>query len=142
MSFENSPFLRHCWEYTRHSGAPGWLSSWAPALGPGHDLGVPGSSPTLGFRMDPVSLSAWSQPLSLCLSWINKLNRKKKSHSTTIVGRVNVLSFNTECLDFRDIFTNIFTNILLWKKIVENGIYLLKLTYVRKLLPGELQTKL
>ena len=29
-------------------GTLGWLSSLAPAFGPGHDPGVPGSSPTSG----------------------------------------------------------------------------------------------
>ena len=31
-------------------GIPGWLSSLAPAFGPGRDPGVPGSSPTSGSR--------------------------------------------------------------------------------------------
>uniref|UniRef100_A0A8C0NGF3 Integrin subunit alpha V n=1 Tax=Canis lupus familiaris TaxID=9615 RepID=A0A8C0NGF3_CANLF len=54
-------------------GMPGWLSSWAPAFGPGRDPGVPGSSPTSGLPawsllfLLPVSL-----PLSACLLQINK----------------------------------------------------------------------
>ena len=51
------------------TGLPGWFSSLVPPFGPGHDPGVPGSSPMSG------SLPAWSLllllpvslPLSLCV---------------------------------------------------------------------------
>ena len=49
-----------------------WFS---PAFGPGHDPGVPGSSPTLGSlpHWEPASPSAWvSASVSLSLSIINK----------------------------------------------------------------------
>ena len=50
-------------------GIPGWLSGLAPAFGPGHDPGVPGSSPASGsWHMEPASLSACvSASLSLSL---------------------------------------------------------------------------
>ena len=36
------------------SGIPGWRSGLAPAFGPGHDPGDPGSNPTSGSRcMEP-----------------------------------------------------------------------------------------
>ena len=49
---------------------PGWLSSLVPAIGPGRDSGVPGSSPRRTPCMEPASPSAVSLPLSLslCLS--------------------------------------------------------------------------
>ena len=52
------------------SGIPGWCSGLAPAFGPGHDPGDPGSSPMSGSRcMEPASPSACvSAPLSLSLS--------------------------------------------------------------------------
>ena len=31
-------------------GQPGWLSGLAPAFGPGHDPGDPGSNPTSGSQ--------------------------------------------------------------------------------------------
>ena len=33
---------------------PGWLSSLAPAVGPGCDPGVPGSSPTSGSKKKKI----------------------------------------------------------------------------------------
>ena len=40
-------------------GIPGWCSALAPAFGPGHDPGDPGSNPTSGSRcMEPASPSA------------------------------------------------------------------------------------
>ena len=49
-------------------GIPGWHSGLAPAFGPGHDPGDPGSNPTSGSRcMEPASPCACvSAPLSLC----------------------------------------------------------------------------
>ena len=51
-------------------GIPGWRSGLAPAFGPGHDPGDPGSNPTSGSRcMEPASPSACvSASLSLSLS--------------------------------------------------------------------------
>ena len=52
-------------------GTPGWLSDWASAVGSGCD---PGIESHIGLPVRslllllPVSL-----PLSLCLSWINKI---------------------------------------------------------------------
>ena len=41
------------------TGIPGWRSGLAPAFGPGHDPGDPGSNPTLGsWCMEPASPSA------------------------------------------------------------------------------------
>ena len=61
-------------------GIPGWHSSLAPAFGPGHNPGDPGSNPTSGSRcMEPASTSAYvsaSLSLSLCVTIIKK---KKKS---------------------------------------------------------------
>ena len=45
------------------TGIPGWLSGLAPAFGPGHDPGVPGSSPT-----SHIGLLAWSLLLPLPVS--------------------------------------------------------------------------
>ena len=45
-------------------GISGWLSSLAPAFGPGRDPGVPGSNPTLGS----LHGACFSLCLSLCLS--------------------------------------------------------------------------
>ena len=45
-------------------GIPGWLGSLAPAFGPGHDPGVPGSSPASGSRHG----ACFSLLLCLCLS--------------------------------------------------------------------------
>ena len=55
-------------------GIPGWRSGLAPAFGPGHDPGDPGSSPTSGSRcMEPASPSACvSASLSLSVTIINK----------------------------------------------------------------------
>ena len=47
---------------------PGWLSGLVPAFGPGHDPGVPGSSPTSGSCREPASPLLMSLPLSLSLS--------------------------------------------------------------------------
>ena len=51
-------------------GMPGWRSGLAPAFGPGHDPGYPGSNPTSGAQcMEPASPSAYvsaSLSLSLC----------------------------------------------------------------------------
>ena len=50
-------------------GIPGWRSSLAPASGPGHDPGDPGSNPTSGSRcMEPASPLPESLPPSLSLS--------------------------------------------------------------------------
>uniref|UniRef100_A0A8P0T4F6 MAGUK p55 subfamily member 4 n=2 Tax=Canis lupus familiaris TaxID=9615 RepID=A0A8P0T4F6_CANLF len=49
----------------RVQGIPGWLSGLAPAFGPGHDPGVPGSS--------PMSVSRLGACFSLCLSQILRL---------------------------------------------------------------------
>ena len=46
------------------SGIPGWLNSLAPALGPGRDPGVPGSSPT----SNSLHGACFSLCLCLCLS--------------------------------------------------------------------------
>ena len=59
-------------------GIPGWLSGLAPAFGPGRDPGVPGSSPTSGSwhgACFSLCLCLCPPPLSLCLSWINKINK-------------------------------------------------------------------
>ena len=42
------------------------------------DPGDPGWSPTLGSRHGACSPSAYVSPLSVCLSWTNKYNLKKK----------------------------------------------------------------
>ena len=43
----------------RKKGIPGWHSGLAPAFGPGHDPGDPGSNPTSGSQcMEPASPSA------------------------------------------------------------------------------------
>ena len=61
-------------------GIPGWLSSLAPAFGPGLDPGVRGSSPTSGS----LHGACFSLCLCLCLSLyvyhekINKNIKKKK----------------------------------------------------------------
>ena len=50
---------------------PGWVSSLAPAFGPGHDPRVPGLSPTSGSQhgVEPAFPSACvSAPLFLCVS--------------------------------------------------------------------------
>ena len=58
----------------RQTGIPGWPSGLAPAFGPGHDPGDPGSNPMLGSRcMEPASPSACvSASLSLCVTIINE----------------------------------------------------------------------
>ena len=56
-------------------GIPGWLSSLAPAFGPGCDPGVPGLSPTSAPCVEPASPSAYvfvSLSLSLSVSLMNK----------------------------------------------------------------------
>ena len=55
-------------------GIPGWLSGLVPAFGPGHDPGVPGSSPTSGsLHRACFSLClCLCLSLSLSLSWTNK----------------------------------------------------------------------
>ena len=55
-------------------GIPGWRSGLAPAFGPGHDPGDPGSNPTSGsLCMEPAFPSAYvSASLSLCVTIINK----------------------------------------------------------------------
>ena len=63
-------------------GIPGWLSSLAPTFSPGRDPRVPGSSPALGSCRDLASPSACvsaslSLSLSVCVSWINKIFKKK-----------------------------------------------------------------
>ena len=45
ITFNQKPFL----------GIPGWLSGLEPAFGPGHDPGVPGSSPVSGSLHGAVS---------------------------------------------------------------------------------------
>ena len=56
----------------RERGIPGWRSGLAPAFGPGHDPGDPGSNPTSGSRcMEPASPSAYVSA-SLCVSFVNK----------------------------------------------------------------------
>ena len=56
------------WVTTEKGGievrTPGWLSSLAPAFGPGHDPGVPESSPTSGS----LHGACFSLCLCLCLS--------------------------------------------------------------------------
>ena len=56
------------------TGIPGWRSGLAPAFGPGHDPGDPGSNPTSGSRcMEPASPSACvSASLYLSVTIINK----------------------------------------------------------------------
>ena len=54
----------------KREGQPRWLSSLAPAFGPGHDSGVPGSSPTSGS----LHGACFSLCLCLCLSlslWVS-----------------------------------------------------------------------
>ena len=49
-------------------GIPGWRSGLAPAFGPGHDPGDPGSNPMSGsWCMEPASPSAYVSA-SLCVS--------------------------------------------------------------------------
>ena len=63
---------------TKQNGTHEWLSGWAPPLGPGHDPGAPGSSPTLGSLQGACFSLCLCLCLSLspCLSWINKLIKK------------------------------------------------------------------
>ena len=50
-------------------GIPGWLSSLAPAFGPGRDPGVPDQVPHQAPYMEPASPCV--SP-SLCVSFTNK----------------------------------------------------------------------
>ena len=51
-----------------NSRIPVWLSSLAPAFSPGHDPGVPGSSPALGSLHGACfSFSCVSAPLPVCV---------------------------------------------------------------------------
>ena len=52
----------------RMTGIPGWLSGLVPAFGPGHDPGVPGSSPASGS----LHGACFCLCLCVCVSWINK----------------------------------------------------------------------
>ena len=62
-----------------YKGIPGWLSGLAPAFGPGHDPRVPGSSPTSStLHKARFSLClCLCLCLFVCLSWINKILKKK-----------------------------------------------------------------
>ena len=51
---------------------PGWLSGWASAFSSGHDLGVWGSSPTLGFSQG----ACFFLYVFACLSLMNKSLKK------------------------------------------------------------------
>ena len=70
------------WFWNHRVGAPGWLSDWASAFGPGRDPGVLGLSPTSGSP----ERACFSLFLSLCLSWIDKkiLKRRKKKRNQSI----------------------------------------------------------
>ena len=57
------------WIKKFRAGMRGWLSSLAPAFGPGRDPGVPGSGPHRAPCMEPAPPSA---SLSLSLSFMNK----------------------------------------------------------------------
>ena len=71
-----SVYYNNYWQIYLHNlplkmkalGIPGWRNGLAPAFGPGHDPGDPGSNPTSGSRcMEPASPSACvSASLSLC----------------------------------------------------------------------------
>ena len=69
---------------SQNLGIPGWCSGLAPAFGPGHDPGDPGSNPTSGsWCMEPASPSAYvSAPLSLSVCDYHKeiLKNLKKYH--------------------------------------------------------------
>ena len=57
-------------------GDPWWLSGLAPAFGPEHDPGVPGSSPTSGSRQG----ACFSLCLCLCLSLSLSLSLSNKQN--------------------------------------------------------------
>ena len=54
------------------AGAPGWLISEASSFCSGHDPGIPGSSPTLGFLLSRKSASPSAPHPSCASSQINK----------------------------------------------------------------------
>ncbi|XP_072620093.1 serine protease 38 isoform X2 [Vulpes vulpes] len=60
------------WGLISPQGIPGWLSSLAPAFGPGHDPGVPGSSPASGSLHGACFSLCLCLCLSLSLSLMNK----------------------------------------------------------------------
>ena len=70
-------------------GIPGWLSNLAPAFDPGYDPGVLGSSPMLGFCMEPASPSA-SVCVCMCVCVMNKLKKiflsERALKSTAYIG--------------------------------------------------------
>ena len=87
-------------------GAAGWLSDWASAFGSGHDPGVLGSSPASGSPPRSLLLPLpVSLPLSLCLSWINNILKKKEmfgEESIKVAGRTgHGRERNQEACDFR-----------------------------------------
>ena len=57
---------------------PGWLSGWASIFSSGHDPGVLESSPASGSLWSLLLPPPISLPLSLCLSWINKIFKKSR----------------------------------------------------------------
>ena len=75
VSILSSILILFCFIKDFISGTPGWPSGRASAFDSGHNPRVPGSSPILISLHGACSPSA---PLSLCVSWINKILKKKK----------------------------------------------------------------
>ena len=58
-------------------GTPGWLSGWVSALGSDRDPWVLGLCSALGSPQGACFSLCLCLPLSLCVSWINKIFKKE-----------------------------------------------------------------